>query len=410
MTARIEHDAATSTATLHLAQVIPDTPGQSDKQPMVIPLRIALIGETSGAELGEERVVRLDRASDVVTFENVGEVPLLSINRDFSAPVIVEVARRPGELERLAEVDANPFARFEALQELMMRALIAGAKGELADPTPVIAAMGSTLRSNALDAAFKAEALMIPGEALIGDRLEIVDPDAVHASREALRTAVGAALAEDLAAAQAQGAPGADLSSEAKGVRRLRGVALGLLAGADPARGAKLAKAQFDAADNMTDRQVAVAVLAGLDVPEREAALAAFYDRYRGDGLVIDKWFALQASASRADTLATVEALRAHPDFSMTNPNRLRALAGSFASNQWVFHGQDGRGYRMLADLIIAADAINPQVAARMVPSLGRWRRFVEPHGGMMRGELERIAAAPGLSKDVFEQVTKSLG
>ena len=410
VTARIEHDAATSTATLHLTQVIPDTPGQSDKQPMVIPFKIALIGETSGAELGEERVVRLDQASDAITFENVGEVPLLSINRDFSAPVIVEAARRPGELERLAEVDANPFARFEALQELMMRALIAGATGEPADPAPVIAAMGSTLRSNALDAAFKAEALMIPGEALIGDRLEIVDPDAVHASREALRKAVGGALAEDLAAAQAQGAPGADLSSEAKGKRRLRSVALGLIAAADPTRGARLAKVQFDAADNMTDRQAAVAVLAGLDVPEREAALAAFYDRYRSDGLVIDKWFALQASASRADTLATVEALRAHPDFSMTNPNRLRALAGSFASNQWVFHGQDGRGYRMLADLIIAADAINPQVAARMVPSLGRWRRFVEPHGGMMRGELERIAAAPGLSKDVFEQVTKSLG
>ena len=410
VTARIEHDAVTATATLHLTQQIPDTPGQTGKQPMVIPLKLALIGAASGAELGDEQVVTLDQASATLTFEGVGEPPMLSINRDFSAPVTIAVDRRPGELERLAEVDANPFARYEALQELMMRALIAGARGEVADPAPVIAAMGSTLRSTALDAAFKAEALMIPGEALIGDRLDTVDPEAIHASRDALRKAVGAALVEDLVAAQGGTAPGADLSSEAKGVRRLRSVALGLVAAADPVRGAALAKAQYDAADNMTDRQAAVAVLSGLDAPAREVALADFYDRYRDDGLVIDKWFALQASASRADTLATVETLRAHPDFTMTNPNRLRALAGSFASNQWVFHGHDGRGYRMLADLIIAADAINPQVAARMVPSLGRWRRFAEPYGGGMRAELERIAAAPGLSKDVFEQASKSLG
>ena len=409
VTARLEHDAGAGTATLHLTQNIPDTPGQIGKQPMVIPLKLALIGEVSGAELGIERVITLDQASASVTFENVGETPLLSINRDFSAPVTIAVDRRAGELERLAEVDANPFARFEALQELMMRALIAGATGEAADPAPVIAAMGSTLRSNALDAAFKAEALMIPGEALIGDRLDLVDPEAVHASRDALRKAVGGALVDDLVAAQAETAPGDELSSEAKGVRRLRSVALGLIAAADPVRGAALAKAQYDAADNMTDRQAAVAVLAALDAPEREMILSDFYDRYRGDGLVIDKWFALQASATRADTLATVETLRAHPDFTMANPNRLRALAGGFASNQWVFHGHDGRGYRMLADLIIAADAINPQVAARLVPPLGRWRRFAEPYSSRMHGELERIAAAPGLSKDVFEQASKSL-
>ncbi|MCY7399317.1 MAG: aminopeptidase N C-terminal domain-containing protein, partial [Sphingomonas bacterium] len=134
-----------------------------------------------------------------------------------------------------------------------------------------------------------------------------------------------------------------------------------------------------------------------------------FHARYAGDALVIDKWFGLQAAAARPETIAVVEALRAHPDFSLKNPNRLRALFGSFAGNQVAFHLASGAGYRLLADLIIEVDAINPQVAARMVPSFGRWRRFVAPYGDLMRGELERIVAAPGLSKDVFEQASKSL-
>ena len=409
VTARLEHDAAAGKAVLHLRQTIPDTPGQTGKAPMVLPLRTALIGADSGREIAAERVVMLDLTETTVTFDGVDEAPLLSINRSFSAPAILTVERKPGELERLAETDPDPFARYEALQELMMRTLVAGAMGEAADPATVIAAMGATLRSTALDAAYKGEALIIPGEGLIGDRLDKVDPEAVHRARDALRSAVGTALAEELAAAQARTASGGDLSNEAKGVRRLRAIALGLIAAADPARAATLAKAQYDAADNMTDRQAAVAVLAGLDAPERGEALDDFYRRFACDSLVIDKWFALQASASRIDTLDTVEALLRHADFTMHNPNRLRALAGNFAANQWVFHGHGGRGYRILADLIIAADPLNPQVAARLVPPFGRWRRFAEPHGGLMRSELERILAVPFLSRDVFEQVSKSL-
>ena len=192
-------------------------------------------------------------------------------------------------------------------------------------------------------------------------------------------------------------------------MRRLKGVALGLIAAGDATRGAALAKAQYDAADNMTDRQGALAVLTMLDGPERLAALGDFYDRYRSDGLVIDKWFALQAGAPRADTIDTVEALLEHGDFTIKNPNRLRALAGSFAGNQWVFHEASGRGYRLLGDLIVKADSLNPQVAARLVPPLGRWRRFEPGRAALMRAELERIVATPGLSKDVFEQASKSL-
>ena len=407
--ARLEHDAASSTAKLQLSQNIPDTPGQTGKSPMVLPLKTALIGADSGAPLSEERLVLLDEASTSVRFEGVTEPPLLSINRDFSAPILLDVERRPGELERLAEVDPNPFARFEALQELMLHALLAGARGESVVPAPVIAAMRGTLISNALDPAFKGEALSLPSEGLMGDRMELVEPDAIHRSREMLRQAIGAALGEELVRAQAANARGSDLSPQAKGVRRLKTVALSLLAAGDPKRGARLAKTQFDAADNMTDRQGALAVLASLDGPEREAAFGAFYDRYRDDSLVLDKWFALQAGAQRADTIDVVEALARHDDFSPRNPNRWRALVSHFAANQWALHDASGRGYRFLADMILEVDRINPQVAARQVPSLGRWRRFEARRADLMRAELERVVKTPGLSKDVFEQASKSL-
>ena len=159
----------------------------------------------------------------------------------------------------------------------------------------------------------------------------------------------------------------------------------------------------------MTDRQGALAVLGSLDEPEREAAFGQFYERYESDSLVLDKWFALQAAAQRADTIDIVEALSRHPQFSARNPNRWRALVSNFAANQWAFHHGSGRGYRFVTDMILAVDRINPQVAARQVPSLGRWRRFEPQRAELMRKELERIAATPGLSKDVFEQASKSL-
>ena len=159
----------------------------------------------------------------------------------------------------------------------------------------------------------------------------------------------------------------------------------------------------------MTDRQGALGILVSTEAPERQAALDAFYQRFHDDPLVLDKWFALQAAAQRSDSVDQVLKLAKHPDFTMTNPNRLRSLAGMFAGNHWTFHSADGRGYQFLADTIIAADKINPQIAARLVPAFGRWRRFEPNRGAMMKPALERIVATPGLSKDVFEQASKSL-
>jgi aminopeptidase N len=192
-------------------------------------------------------------------------------------------------------------------------------------------------------------------------------------------------------------------------LRRLRTVALGYIDASGAPDAPEIALRQFGDADNMTDRQGALGVLANGDSPQREQALNDFYQRYRHDALVLDKWFSTQAYSIREDTAAAVEALASHPDFTLSNPNRIRSLVGAFAANQRAFHEKSGRGYRFVADKIIEVDRLNPQTAARLVPPLGRWRRFDEARGALMQAELQRILATPGLSKDVFEQVSKSL-
>jgi aminopeptidase N len=237
-----------------------------------------------------------------------------------------------------------------------------------------------------------------------------VDPDAIHAARDALQQRVGEELQplwRDIHARTK--ANGFSLSSSAKGARKLRNTALVYLVASGATDGAAVAFSQFDEADNMTERQSALATLANGVSDEREAALDIFYNRYRNDALTLDKWFQTQAFAFHPDTVDLVEELARHPDFTLSNPNRVRALFGAFAGNQWAFHHKSGKGYRLVADCIIALDKINPQTAARLVPPLGRWRRFDDERAELMRGELRRILAEPGLSKDVTEQVSKSL-
>jgi aminopeptidase N len=397
-------------ATLRLAQSVPPTPGQEAKQPIPIPLRVALFGAKSGARLGDERLVVLDAAQAEVRFEGLAEPAVLSINRGFSAPVIVEARRSASDLALLSAHDDDPFARYEALQQLMIDTLVAAVTEGHADHAPVVEAVRQTLTDPSLDTAFVAEALLPPSEAFVGDQLLVVDPEAIHRAREALRAEVGATLADAWRAAYARTrANRYEYTPAAKGARRLKTIALGYLLTGGAADAPALARAQFDEADNMTDRQGALTVLANSDTAEREGALAAFYERYRGDALVLDKWFSTQALATRDDTLDAVLKLAAHPDFTLANPNRARALVGAFAANQRAFHAADGRGYRFLSDMILKLDKLNPQTAARMVPPLGRWRRFDTGRAALMRAELERIVAAPDLSKDVFEQASKSL-
>ncbi|RXD03411.1 aminopeptidase N [Sphingomonas sp. UV9] len=396
-------------ATLRLAQQVPATPGQPVKSPMVLPLRIKLFGADSGQPLIEERLVMFDDTLDTIIFEGLAERPVLSINRGFSAPVVVESDRTAADLAFLSAHDDDPFARYEAMQQLMLDTLVAAVEGR-ADHESVIAAVANTLDNPDLDLAFVAEAVLLPSESFIGDQMAVVDPEAIFRAREALRRDLGTRLEAQWRQAygRGEGQPYA-YTPEGKGLRRLRTVALGYIAASGADDAADLAFAQFDSADNMTDRMGALTTLVSSESDIRTTALDIFYSQYCDNPLVLDKWFQAQAQSSRDDTGAVVAALAEHADFTLTNPNRARSLIGAFGANQRAFNTADGSGYRFLADQLIALDRLNPQTAAKLLPPLGRWRRFDAARAGLMRAELERIVRTPGLSKDLFEQASKSL-
>jgi aminopeptidase N len=296
------------------------------------------------------------------------------------------------------------------MQQLMINVLLGAIAGGPLESAPVIEAVRNTIGDASLDRAFVAEAVKLPSEAYLGDQMSLVDPDAIHAARDALQSEIGRALETEWRAIHHETARnGFSLSYDARAARRLRGVALNYIVASGASDGPAVALDQFDRADNMTERQAALGILASGRGAEREQALAAFHDRYAGNALVIDKWFTTQAIGFHPDTVEIVEALSGHADFTLNNPNRARSLWGAFAANQWAFNRADGRGYKLLADTIIALDKINPQSAARLVPPLGRWKRFDEARAGQMRAALMQIVATPGLSKDVMEQASKSL-
>ncbi|HEX8484425.1 aminopeptidase N [Sphingomonas sp.] len=397
-------------ATLTLAQTVPPTPGQPVKQPMVLPLKLRLFGAETGRPLTDEQLILLDRADAALTFEGLPERPILSVNRGFSAPVAIESDRTAADLAFLSAHDDDPFARYEAMQQLMLDTLVASAAHGRADHDAVVAAVRNTLADPMLDRAFVAEAVLLPSENFIGDQMPLVDPEAIFRARESLRRDLGRALADQWRTALEQAPTGPyEFTPDAKGCRRLRNVALGYIAASGAADADALAFAQFEAADNMTDRQGALTTLASGTSDRRVAALDIFYNRYLSNALVLDKWFQTQALASRDDTATIVADLAHHRDFTLSNPNRARALIGAFGVNQRAFHTPGGGGYRFLADQLIALDALNPQTAAKLLPPLGRWRRFAEPRAALMRAELQRIVETPGLSKDTFEQASKSL-
>jgi len=415
--ARLAHEG--DTATLTLGQSVPATPGQPRKQPMVIPLRTALFDRASGQHAGEQLLV-LTEPEQTFTFSGFAQPPVLSINRGFSAPVAIDMAVSTDDLVFLAARDDDPFARYEAMQQLVVQHLVAAVTDKLSDEQREagLAAIGAVyaavLADAALDDLMRGELLILPGEGYLAEQLAVVDPARIHAEREALKRWLGTHLAVQWHALHDRCcAVPYSLEAAARGARKLKTQALVYLAAADPVAAARRAEAQYAAADNMTDRQGALMVLAGIGTPEcdaaRLAALADFHARFAGNALVIDKWFSIQAGALHPDTLAHVTALAGHADFTLANPNRVRALYMAFAVNPQAFHAASGEGYRMIADLILKLDPINGNVAARFVPPLGRWRKIEPVRAALMRAELARIAAAPGLSRDVREQVGKSL-
>ena len=401
------HRPESDAVDLIFAQANPKSPSAA---PLPIPLRYALFG-ADGAKLHARDDLVLTEPETHVRVEGVPAPPILSLNRGFAAPVIAGPPPSRGGLALLAAHEDDPFARYEAVQQLMLSSLTQSiATGRAEGHGDVVAALDALLDGWEADPAFVAETLLLPTEALIGDQLAQVDPAAIHASREALRgsleTALGGRMWEIWRACETRAD---DLSPRAKGLRRLKGILIGLLLARDSEEAAEAAFGQFAGARTMTDRMSALNALSHSSAPRRDEALAQFHGRFGHLPEVLDKWFLVQASSTRADTVQVVEALLTHPQFDARNPNRLRALLLGFASNQPRFHAPDGRGYALLAAQVLETDRINPQSAARLIQPLTRWRRFAEPWGPAMRAELERVAARPGLSRDLTEVVTTGL-
>lgn len=404
------------TATLTLRQTVPATPGQLAKLPMPIPLKLALFDRATGRHGGEQLVV-LDGAEKTIQFEGFAEKPVLSINRGFSAPVSIERDVSPEDLVFLAAHDDDAFARYEAMQELIVGHLVAVVSDPLSDAErnagreAISGALAAVLADGALDDQMRGELMMLPSQTYISEQLLVADPGRIHAEREALKGWLGQTCETALVALHDRASGQSDgMTAEARGARKVKTQGLVFLAAGNPALAAKMAAAQYDAATTMTDRQGALMVLCGLPGVERTNKLIDFYNRYQGNPLVIDKWFSLQAASLHPHAIDHVKALADHPDFTLKNPNRVRSLYMAFAGNPHAFHDASGEGYRMIADLILALDPINAQTAARFVPPLGRWRRIEPGRAALMRVELERIAATDGLSRDTFEQVSRSLG
>ncbi len=420
-------DAAARSYELTAQQKVPPTPGQPDKLPMLIPLAMGLIGPEGGelpARLEDEvagrigtRVLPLADFRQSFRFVDVPAPPVPSLLRGFSAPVKLKDVPLD-RLKFLAVHDTEPFARWEAGQQVATKILLERIADHQRGDSPapldadLIAAMRRIIADADRDPAFAAEALTLPNEAFLADQLAVVDVDAIHAARESTRTALGQVLAAEFAAAYRDLTDAGPYSIDGRSIgrRALRNACLAYLAAADPGKGAVLAMAQFEAGQNMTDVLAALTVLIDLHRPERAAALARFYELWSHDDLVIDKWFALQARSSLPQTPERVRELTRHPAFERKNPNRVRALVGTFAqANQLRFHDADGAGYMLLADEVIALDPLNPTTAARLVQPLGSWRRHDSVRQTLMRRELERVLAVPDLSKNTYEMVSKSL-
>ncbi len=416
------YDPATKRYALTISQKTNPTPGQPDKQPQVIPVAMGLL-DGNGQELptrldGEAeatpgtRVLLATRATNRFEFVDVASPPIPSLLRDFSAPVKLS-GLSADRLRFLAAHDTDPFVRWESGQQVASMVLLemvaAIGKGEspAVDPA-LIAAMESALDQ---EPAFAAEALALPGEATLADKMTVVDVDAIHQARDTARIAIGRALGEKFRATyhRLTDTGAYQIDGASIGRRSLRNTCLSYLVASGDSAAVSLAKAQFDAGHNMTDVLSALAILSGVACPERLDALAAFYQAWRHDPLVLDKWFAIQALSPLPDTVRAVTELKAHADFDLRNPNRVRALIGSFAGNQVRFHDPSGAGYRLYADTVIQLDPTNGQVAARMVSPLGQWRRYDDGRQALMKQELQRILDLPNLSRNTFEMVSKSL-
>ncbi|WP_445990010.1 aminopeptidase N [Chromobacterium haemolyticum] len=416
------YDSVARSYTLNVRQSCPPTPGQELKQPFHIPLALGLVG-ADGADLplqlvgeaeaqGGTRVLDVKAAEQSFTFVGVPAEPVPSLLRGFSAPVKLDFDWRDDQLAFLMANDSDSFSRWEAgqtLAERLFKQLLAtlAAGGELKLPETFVAAFRAVLKDHVADPAFKALMLALPSEAEILEMVEEADPASIHQVRDFVLDELAQALRGEWREAY-ELSQTRDYKPQDAGKRDLKNRALAMLNRLDDAWPAEAAAKQCREADNMTDQMGAMLALRDRDGAERDDCFTAFASRWQGDALVMDKFFMLVASSQLPGTLEHVQAAMQHPAFTLKNPNKARALIGTFGANMALFHAADGSGYRFLADQVLALDAINPQVASRIVNAFRRLKKLEPARQALMREQLQRLAGQP-LSKDVYEIVSKIL-
>lgn len=426
-----QYDAQAQRYSLTFRQSCPPTPGQPNKEPFVIPVALGLLGAT-GEELplrlegedaasGTSRVLAVTEAEQTFTFVDVAEQPLPSLLRGFSAPVKLDFPYSRDQLMFLMQHDSDGFNRWDAGQQLSVQVLteLIGQhqRGEeLVLDQRLTDALRTLLQDERLDAAMVAEMLSLPSEAYLIEISEVADIDAIHAAREFARRELGSRLFEPLyqrymANREVSRQTPYVASAEHFARRALQNIALAYLMFSERSDVLALCLDQFDNADNMTERLSALASLVNSPFEDKRAkALESFAEHFRDNPLVMDQWFSVQAASTLPGGLERVQQLMEHPAFTLKNPNKVRAVIGAFANQNLVnFHRADGSGYRFLADQVITLNALNPQIASRLLAPLTRWRKYDSARQALMKGELERILASGELSSDVYEVVSKSL-
>ncbi|MET0067878.1 MAG: aminopeptidase N [Candidatus Thiodiazotropha sp.] len=421
-----EFDAGQGEYRLHLSQSTPDTPGQTQKKPFHIPIALALL-DREGREMPlklnpddphpvSHRVVELRDAQQTFHFVDVPERPVPTLLRGFSAPVRLEYDYSDEELMFLMARDRDDFNRWDAghsLAHRVLQRLVAAHREQRAFELDdgFVSAFRQVLNDTRADKALLSELLTLPTESSIGDQMAEVAVDAIHQARDWLKQALAEALREDFLRTYRENLQqGYEISSEAIARRRLKNLSLGYLMSLEQPDIDQLAVEQFEAAGNMTDVMAALASLSHRDIPQRVKALSEFEQQWREDPLVMDKWFAVQAASQLPGTLDRVKSLMTHSAFSLRNPNKVRSLIGAFCGgNPAAFHAVDGSGYRFLADQVIALDGMNPQIAARLLRMMSRWRRYDAQRQNLMRQQFERVLGQSDISRDVFEIASKCL-
>ena len=419
------YDEQTGIYHLTVEQTIPDTPGQQDKQPQHIPFALGLL-DSNGNDIplkmadGDddaptERVLELTEASHTFEFNDVREQPVPSLLRQFSAPVRVVYSWTREQLEFLMSHDSDGFNRWDAGQRLAVDVIssLVDAPDDAEIEPRLVAAYRHLMSDTSLDQALVAKMLQLPSEAYLIELADSPDVQAIHQARERVLSHLAVSLREDLLACYRRiVTTGAyELTPEAIAGRSLRNTALAWLLHIDDKEGRDLAVSQFREADNMTDRLGALRALVNSGfVADREQALETFYQQFSGDPQVVEQWFSVQSSSPSTGSLDQIRQLMSHEAFDWKNPNKVRSVIGVFAGqNLAAFHAADGSGYRFLADQVSRLDDSNPQIAARLVTPLTRWKKFAPVHGDQMKVALEQIRDKEGLSRDVYEVVHKSL-